>query len=130
MNRIFYLTILFLWLTSCEKEAGKGGTSTIKGSVVVWEYNKDYTIKHGEYPGQEVDVYIIYGGDEVYGDRFRTSYDGKYAFEFLREGNYTLYALSADTNNLTSNERIPVLREVKISGKNQTVVVPDIVIVE
>ena len=130
MKKVFYLMMLIAGLTACEKQEGTGGTSTIKGTITVWEYNKDLTIKLGEYPGQDIDVYIIYGSDDIYGDRFKTGYDGKYEFNYLQEGSYTVYALSADTNNHITNEMIPVFRNVQITGKDQTVNVPEIIIVE
>ena len=115
---------------SCEKEEGRGGTSTIKGKVIMREYNKDLTIKLGEYPAQDVDVYIIYGNNEVHGDRFITGYDGKFEFNYLREGNYTVYALSKDTLNSLTNEKFPVVREVQIDSKNKIVEVEDIIIAD
>ncbi|HBH50050.1 MAG TPA: hypothetical protein DDX98_15505 [Bacteroidales bacterium] len=131
MKNVALILISFtLVFASCETEEGKGGTSTIRGTVTVWEYNKDLTIKLGEYSAQEVDVYIIYGDDPIYGDRFRTGYDGKYEFNYLQEGNYTIYALSKDTTNFATNELIPVFKEVSISGKNKTIEVPEIIIID
>lgn len=115
---------------SCSKEEGKGGTNTIKGIVTVWEYNNDFTIKRGEYPGQDIDVYIVYGNDEIYGDRFQTGADGKYEFTYLREGSYTVYALSKDTNNLLTNELVPVVKTLEVSGKKQVVEVPEIIVID
>jgi hypothetical protein len=118
---------------ACEKEAGKGGTSTIRGKVIIREYNKDFTIqKVPDYPAAKKDVFLIYGDDAVYGDKFETSYDGTYEFNYLREGNYTVFAYSKDSTknyDLTS-ELIPVIREVEITGKNQTVEVPDMIILK
>lgn len=130
MKKIIYLIFIAIAFVSCEKTEGEGGTSTIKGKVIVREYNGDFTIKLGEYPGQEVDVYIIYGDKDVYGDRFRTDWDGNYEFNYLQEGTYTIYALSKDTLNYITDERIPVFQEVQVSGKNQTVEVPDILIAD
>lgn len=130
MKKIIYLILIAIAFVSCERNEGKGGTSTIKGKVIVREYNSDFTIKLGEYPGQEVDVYIIYGSQDVYGDRFRTDWEGNYEFNYLQEGTYTIYALSKDSMNYITDERIPVFQEVQVSGKNQTVEVPDILIVD
>ncbi len=124
------LCLVSLVGVSCSKEEGKGGTNTIKGIVTVWEYNKSFTQKIGEYPGQDIDVYIVYGNDEVYGDRFQTGADGKYEFTYLREGNYTVYALSKDTNNLSTNQLVPVVKQVQVSGKNQVVEVSEIIVID
>lgn len=129
MKKIIFFALIAIAFSACEKEEGKGGTSTIRGTVTILEYNGDYTNKVGEYPGTEVDVYIIYGNKEVYGDRFRTDHNGVYEFKYLQEGTYTLYAMSKDTTSYTS-EMFPVFQEVQITGKDQTVEVPEIVIVD
>ena len=130
---IIFSLFVIIALGACEKDAGIGGTSTITGKVIIREYNRDFTIqKTPDYPGAKEDVYIIYGGDAVYGDKFETNYDGTYEFNYLREGSYTVYAYSKDSTknyDLTS-ELIPVIREVEISGKNQTVEVPDIIVLK
>jgi hypothetical protein len=130
MKQIIALLVICTSFLACEKEEGQGGTSTIKGEVIVWEYNRDFTIKRGTYPGQDVNVYLMYGNDEVHGDRFRTGYDGKYEFNYLREGTYTVYAMSKDTLNLVNSELIPIMQTVTISGKNQVVTVPVIIIAD
>ena len=123
-----FLFIIVLLFSACEKGPGEGGTSTIKGKVIVREYNGDFTILRDVYPGAKEDVYIIYGDDEVYGDKFETSYDGTYEFDYLTEGNYTVFAYSKDTTNRITSEKIAIIREVEITDKNQVVEVPDIII--
>ena len=130
MKKIFYLAVIVLGFVACEKEEGRGGTSTITGTVLVQEYNLDFTIMRDEYPAQDVDVYVIYGNDEVYGDRFQTGYDGKYEFNYLQEGSYKIYVLSKDKTNLLTDELIPVFEDVEITGKDQAVEVPDIIIID
>jgi hypothetical protein len=122
--------VLAIHFTACEKGPGEGGTSTIRGKVIVREYNGDFTILRDVYPGAKEDVYIVYGDDFVYGDQFETHYDGSYEFNYLREGSYTVYAYSEDSTNLISSEEIPVIKHVEITGKNQTVEVPDIIILK
>ena len=50
--------------------------------------------------GCRKDVFIIYGDDksEVYDDKFETDYNGKYHFEYLRKGDYTLYTYADSTD--------------------------------
>jgi hypothetical protein len=123
--------IFVLSFSSCETEAGKGGTSTIKGTVIVQEYNKDLTIKVGDpYPAQEVDVFLIYGDDEVHGDKFETGWDGKFEFNYLQEGAYTVYALSKNIDNKMTDQKVPVFIKVNISGKEQVLDVGDINIID
>ena len=123
-----FLFMIALLFSACEKGPGEGGTSTIRGKVIIREYNGDFTILRDVYPGAKEDVYIIYGDDYVYGDKFETNYDGNYEFDYLLEGSYKVFAYSKDTNNLITSERIPIIREVEITDKNQVVEVPDIII--
>ncbi len=133
ITTFFLVLLLGIGFIACEKDPGKGGTSTIRGKVIIREYNRDFTIqKTPDYPGAKEDVFIIYGDDAVYGDKFETNYDGIYEFNYLREGSYTVYAYSKDSTknyDLTSEE-IPVIRQVEITAKNQTVEVPDIIVLK
>jgi hypothetical protein len=131
MKKILLLLVISAALISCSKEPGKGGTSTIKGVVYVQEYNKDLTIKVGNpYPAQDWDVYLVYGDDEIYGDNFKTDYKGEFQFDYLQEGNYTVYVLTKTLDNRITNELVPVLEKVEITGKDQTVVVDTIQIID
>jgi len=122
--------IFFFMMTACEKEEGVGGTSTITGKVMVREYNGNFTYKVGEYYAGDQDVYLIYGTDSVYSDKFTTSYDGTYRFEYLREGTYSVFAYSLDSAAYPLDKLIEVMKEVTITGKDQVVVVEDIIILD
>lgn len=125
------LAIVIFSFSSCEQEEGRGGTSTIKGTVIVQEYNKDLTITVGDpYPAQGVDVYLIYGDDEVHGDKFETGWDGKFEFNYLKEGKYTVYALSKSTDNVITDQKVPVVVTVEITGKNEVQDVGEINIID
>jgi hypothetical protein len=125
-----YLMILLLGFSSCEKGPGIGGTSTIRGKVMVREYNADFTILRDVYPAAKEDVYLIFGDDFVYGDKFEANYDGSYEFKYLREGNYTVFAYSKDSTNLITNEMVAIMQQVEITGKDQVIEVPDIYILQ
>lgn len=129
MKKYLLLAAAFIVLLSCEKQAGEGGTSTIKGVVMVKEYNGDFSILRDIYPAQDVDVYIIYGDDEVYGDKFQTGYDGKYEFNYLQNGKYTIYSLSKSDTILLTNQLVPVIKEVEVTSKDQVVEVDTIYII-
>lgn len=113
---------------SCEKQEGTGGSSSITGKVIVRQYNGNFTSLVEQYYATDEDVFIIYGDDDVYGDKVSTNYDGTYKFEFLREGNYTVFAYSEDSAHYPTKHRIPVIRDIKITGKKQTVTAEDIII--
>jgi hypothetical protein len=123
--------------SSCEKDAGEGGTSTIVGRVLVYRYDINQTAVVDTVLGSREDVYIIYGGDDsVYDDDFEASYDGSYRFSNLRKGKYTLFAYSKDTTGLyqsffpngQSSLRIPVKVNVEITDNKSEVQAPDIII--
>ena len=122
---VFFILVLFI--SSCEKEEGTGGTSEIKGKVYAFDYNAELTVLNSEYYAPEEDVYIIYGDDKIYSDDFKTHFDGSYHFQYLREGKYTIFAYSKDLSRTSPSGIITVKVEVEITGKNQTVIAADIV---
>jgi|WetSurSiteA1Bulk_404760.scaffolds.fasta_scaffold00327_9 hypothetical protein len=122
--------IICLSAISCEKQEGEGGTSSITGKVVVRQYNSNFTTLTETYYATDEDVFIIYGEDPVYGDKTTTNYDGTYRFDYLREGTYKIYAYSEDSLNYPTQHEIPVVKEVKITKRNQEVTVDNIVILK
>jgi hypothetical protein len=124
------LFIALLFFASCEKPAGEGGNASIRGRVLVKDYNASFTVFIREYFAQDQRVYIIYGEDQVYSDDFRTDYDGWYEFRFLRPGRYTLYTYSKDSTLQSPTQQIPVFAEVTIPSGETLVTVPDLVIFE
>lgn len=129
----FFIIFIGLGFLACEKDAGKGGTSKIRGKVIIREYNRDFTIqKTPDYAGAREDVFIIYGNNAVYGDKFEANYNGVYEFDYLREGSYTIFAYSKDStkNYSATSELIPIIRQVEVTGKDQTVEVPDIIVLK
>jgi hypothetical protein len=117
-------------LTSCEKEEGQGGTSSITGRVVVRQYNSNFTTLVEQYYATDENVFIVYGDDEVYGDKTSTHHDGTFRFDYLRKGTYTVYAYSEDSAYYPSQHEIPVMRQVRITGKNQDITIPEIIILK
>jgi hypothetical protein len=95
MKQILSLIIaisILSFLLSCNKSAGQGGTSIIKGKIYIQNYNVSGTAITSEYFGQDVDVYIIYGADGTYfNDKIATSYDGSFEFPFLAKGKYQIF---------------------------------------
>jgi hypothetical protein len=121
---------LFLLALACKKEEGEGGTSSITGKVLVRQYNANFTTLMEQYYAPDENVFIVYGDDPVYGDKTSTNYDGTYRFEYLREGNYTIYAYSEDSAYYPTQHEIPVIKRVEITKKNQEVHVGDIIILK
>jgi len=130
MRRYRILIILFIiTLSSCVKEAGEGGTSTIVGKVFAYDYNAELTVFRTQYYAPEEDVYIIYGNDSMYSDRTRTNYDGSYRFEYLRPGTYTIFVYSKNLNTKLPPS-LPEKKTVTIISDSQVVFVDDIEIIK
>jgi hypothetical protein len=77
----------------CNKEAGIGGSSTITGTVMGFDYNPatgDSTF----YELLDERVHIIYGSDQSlpYQDSYKSSWNGKYQFDYLKKGTYSVFA--------------------------------------
>ena len=134
MKIFLIICAILVGLTSCEKTAGEGGTSKIEGGVIYFAVTlNDSTFQNDThfYPKSGKDVYIIYddNASEVYDDEFETDYNGKYHFEYLRKGKYTIYT-HKDTTILTGPQSsisydIPVFKSVNITSNNSTNKVDD-----
>jgi hypothetical protein len=129
-HSLISLVILGLVSFSCKKDEGIGGTSSIKGKVIIRDYNTNFTELIEQYYAPDEEVFIIYGDDPVYGDKVTTNYDGTYEFNYLRDGNYKIYAYSKDSANYPTKRLIPVLVNASISGKKETVSAKDIIILQ
>jgi hypothetical protein len=121
---IFFVTITFAFvLSSCEKEPGAGGTSSILGRVYARDYNSTFTVLQSEYYAPDIWVYLVYGNDKDYGDRIKTSYNGTYEFKYLRPGDYHVYSYSKDST-LQSNAEIAVIKDVSIPKQYKAIEAP------
>lgn len=106
MKQIILISAVFLMMASCEKGPGEGGTSSIVGMVKTYDLQHNDVINRldtiNEYFNADYDVFIIYGSNEsLYDDSYKTSYDGSFGFQYLREGTYTIFVYS-DCENDTS----------------------------
>ena len=134
MKKIVLFLSFFISFSSCEKDAGEGGTSVIEGQVYkIHTFQNSltgemdtlyYQLDSGK------DVFIIYSDNEteVYDDKFETDYNGRYHFAYLRKGDYTLYiyADSIDASNV--NYDYPIFKHIKINSNNSNNSVEDFVI--
>jgi len=127
-KKFIILLLVAVSFMSCEKEEGEGGTSEIRGKVYVLDYNADMMHLLKEYYAPEEDVYIIYGDDEVYSDRFRTNYDGSFVFKNLQKGEYTIFVYSK--NIKVPAEVEPIFVNVTIDSAFQTVVIPENIVIK
>ena len=136
MRVIFFLSILILAFSSCDKDSGEGGTSVIQGQVYKIFTSQDpfsgewdtayFQLDAGK------DVFIIYSDNEgsVYDDNFETDYNGRYHFEYLRQGDYIVYTYADSTDNSNVKYDYPIFKHIKISSSNSTNIVEDFIIEE
>lgn len=131
------LTVLsFASFISCSDEEGEGGKAKISGIIYkvvdggdIAKSGDDYSFVRDTVIASDVDVYLIYGGDEndVYDDKTKTSHNGKFEFDYLRAGDYSLFVYndndSYEMRNVhcdksgTSNVEPIYILEGKNSGK-------------
>ena len=112
MTRILMtLLALALILPSCNKGPGEGGTGTLQGYVkLVHHPDDDYTLTPDTMAAAKTDVFIIYGNEVYFGNDVETGADGMYQFEYLRPGDYTVFAYST----LPSGEKVAVYESVTL----------------
>ena len=134
MRNLLIICAIAFGFTACEKQSGEGGTSVIEGQVYkiftfqnpttgAWDTSY-YQLDAGR------DVFIIYSNDNtaLYDDKFDTDYNGKYHFEYLRKGEYTIYTYADSTDNSNVKHEYPVFKQITISSNNSIYTVGDFII--
>ncbi len=101
---VLFCSILLL-NSSCEKNAGPGGTGSISGTIIEKYYNNDYSNLIYQRPAGDEEVFVIYGEDDVLGDRTFTSHTGGFRFDFLYPGRYYIYYLTQDSTTILDDEQ-------------------------
>jgi hypothetical protein len=125
-GKLLGLFLVAVMLLSCKKEPGEGGTSTIRGKVLVQDYDDESGELQAEYYGVEERVYIIYGEEDFYGNDTRTSFDGSFEFHFLRKGNYTVFAYSECDTCPSGFNAVTV--DAEITENHSTVELSDLIV--
>lgn len=123
-----YSTLLILVSNSgCKKDAGQGGAATIKGKLLVSNYNSQVTPVGDDDGAAGETVYILYGDNTIPDDNEKTSYDGTFEFKYLRKGTYTIFAYSLDKSSAIPVETI-VSRTIEIKDKKEVADLSDFII--
>ena len=136
MRNILIVCIILVGFIACEKSSGEGGTSVIEGQV--WKIFISQNPLTGDWDTAYYqldagkDVFIIYSNNpqEVYDDKFETDYNGRYRFEYLRKGDYTVYTYADSTDGSGHKYDFPVFKNVKIDSDNSTFILEDFIIDE
>ena len=134
MRNLIIICAVAFGFMACDKPAGEGGTSMIEGQVY-----KVFTFQNPTTGAWDTsyfqldagrDVFIVYADDkdELYDDKFDTDYNGKYHFEYLRKGEYTIYTYADSTDNSNVKHEYPVFKQITISSNNSTNQVADFII--
>ena len=116
MNNTIKLLLAYLAVTlllpSCNKGPGEGGTGTVQGYVkLVHHPDDDYTLTPDTMVAAKTDVFIVYGDENYFGNDAETDANGMYRFEYLRPGDYTVYAYST----LPSGEKVAESETVSLA---------------
>lgn len=110
--KLLLLLLAVVLLPACNKGPGEGGTGTVQGIVkLVHHPDNDFSLAADTMAAAKTDVFIVYGDEAFYGDDIETNPNGMYQFEYLRPGNYTVFAYSI----LPSGEKVAVSETVQLS---------------
>lgn len=85
---------IVLLTSACSDEPGAGGMASIEGKILVLSYDEDCTEILEEFYTPGIEVFLIAGDAPSYFTEVLSGPDGVFWFPFLRQGDYTLYALS------------------------------------
>ena len=111
VNYLLVLLVMAMLLPGCNKGPGEGGTGTVQGFVkLVHHPDNDYTLTPDTMVAAKTDVFIIYGDEAYFGDDVETNAEGMYQFEYLRPGDYTVFAYST----LPTGEKVAVSESVTL----------------
>lgn len=111
IHLLLTLMVMAFLLPSCNKGPGEGGTGTVQGFVkLVHHPDDDYTLTPDTMMAAKTDVFIVYGDEDFFGDDVETNAGGMYQFEYLRPGEYTVFAYST----LPSGEKVAVSETVEL----------------
>lgn len=114
---LFSLLILF---SSCNYGEGIGGSSSLEGYVYnIVHYDDSFSFRKDTIPAVKEDVFLVFGNNamDYFGEDIETDQNGFYRFDFLRPGNYKVYAYSETADNL----RTAVIKDATVAGKINTV---------
>lgn len=93
-----------LFMISCEKDEGFGGTGSISGTIIEYFYSDDFSELIHTSPAIDEEVFIIFGNDNTPGERVNTGSSGDFRFDYLYPGAYQIYYRSQDSTKIPDDE--------------------------
>lgn len=127
---LFTTIVGIITLSACKKDPGPGGMATIKGKLIVRDYDANFNQLKAEFPAQGENVFICYDGIDGASESVKTDFDGNFQFDYLRPGKYTVFAVGKDSTNINSNKTTASKAEVEITSKKQIVKTKDLIILD
>jgi hypothetical protein len=100
---------------SCNKDEGLGGSSSLEGYVYkVIHQDDSFSFHTDTFPAVREDVYLVFGDreDDFYGDDVKTDQNGLYRFDYLRKGDYIVYACS----DFADGHKVGETKEARVSS--------------
>lgn len=125
MRLLLLSAALLIAAVSCKKPEGEGGKSSISGSIYIIDYPRDDVNTLDTFPATDKDVFIVYGTGTMQDNDTKTNYEGKYTFEHLRPGDYSVYVYSNIPDS--GDVEMPIIQSINI-GKKEDLTVQDIYI--
>jgi hypothetical protein len=86
-----------LMLPSCENSEGLGGTGSISGTITERFYNDDFSDFLYQAAAVDEEVFIVFGEDDLVGERVNTGVTGEFRFNYLYPGRYYIYYRTDDS---------------------------------
>ncbi len=103
-------------VTSCKKEAGTGGKTTLSGKLLgTYICEDDSSILAADIAVPDERIYISYGATGELDDDVRTAPDGSFKFKYLQPGKYSIITYSECLTCPTGKEEI--IQEIEIPKK-------------
>lgn len=119
MFRISFIFFFCLILISCTKQEGEGGLASIEGVVMVQNVNPLLEKVGDLYRATDEKVFISYGSNEFVDNDVSTSPEGKFIFNYLTPGDYSVFVYSDDTTLYNSAENMVVKKQISIKNKKE-----------
>jgi len=127
LSLYIFIAMIMVIFSACKKEEGEGGKATIEGKLYTMLYDPNGKFLKKEEARKE-DLFIIYGDNTVYDDQMDSDDEGSYKFQYLRKGDYTIFAYS-DCNTCPSGiESVEI--KVEIKDKKELVEAVDLEVVK